>query len=57
MTIQIILCDDKQNDAVQAQEVIAHTAESLHIKTEFDYYPRATDVEKRLLQKREPADI
>lgn len=57
MTIQIIICDDCQADAVQAQRVISQAAENLRVKTEFDYYSKATDVERKLLQKHEPADI
>lgn len=57
MKMQIIICDDNQTDAALAQKVITQAAENLHIKAEFDCYSRAIDVEKRLLQKHEPADI
>lgn len=57
MTMQIMICDDCQADAVQAQNVITQAVKNLHVKAEFDYYSKAADVEKRLLQKHEPADI
>lgn len=37
--------------------MIKETVQELHIKTEFDYYSNAADAERKLLVKKEPADI
>ena len=55
--MNIIICDDCETDALAAKEVIKQAAHELHIKTEFDIYSNATDVEHKLLVKKEPADI
>lgn len=55
--MNIVLCDDYESDALAAKEVIKRTAQELHIKMEFDIYSNATEVERKLLVKKEPADI
>ena len=55
--MNIVICDDFESDALAAKEVIKRTAQELHIKTEFDIYSNATEVERKLLMKKEPADI
>ena len=55
--MNIVICDDSESDALAAKEVIKRTAQELHIKTEFDIYSNATEVERKLLMKKEPADI
>lgn len=55
--MNIVICDDSESDALAAKEVIKRTAQELHIKTEFDIYSNAADVERKLLIKKEPADI
>ncbi len=55
--MNIVICDDCESDAMAAKEVIKRTAQELHIKTEFDIYSNATEVERKLLVKKEPADI
>ena len=55
--MNIVICDDQESDALAAKEVIKRTAQELHIKTEFDIYSNATEVERKLLMKKEPADI
>lgn len=47
--MNIIICDDRESDALAAKEVIKRTAQELHIKTEFDIYLNAADVERKLL--------
>jgi response regulator of the lytR/algR family len=42
---------------MSAKEVIKRTAQDLHVNTEFDIYSNATEVEKNLFVKKEPADI
>lgn len=55
--MNIVICDDRESDALAAKEVIKRTAQELHIKTEFDIYSNAAEVERILLVKKEPADI
>lgn len=55
--MNIVICDDRESDAIAAKEVIKRTAQELHIKTEFDIYSNAAEVERKLLVKKEPADI
>jgi len=55
--MNIVICDDCESDALAAKDVIKRTAQELHIKTEFDIYSNATEVEKILFVKKEPADI
>lgn len=55
--MRIIICDDRESDALAAKEVIKRAAQDLHVKTEFDIYSNATEVEKILFVKKEPADI
>ncbi len=55
--MNIVICDDCESDAMAAKEVIKRTAQELHIKTEFDIYSNATEIERKLLVKKEPADI
>lgn len=55
--MNIVICDDSESDALAAKEVIKRTAQELHIKTEFDIYSNAVEVERKLLIKKEPADI
>ncbi len=55
--MNIIICDDCEFDALTAKEVIKRTAQELHVKTEFDIYSNAADVERKLLINKEPADI
>lgn len=55
--MNIVICDDCESDAMAAKEVIKRTAQELHIKTEFDIYSNAAEVERKLLVKKEPADI
>ncbi len=55
--MRIIICDDCESDAMSAKEVIKRTAQDLHVNTEFDIYSNATEVEKNLFVKKEPADI
>lgn len=55
--MNIVICDDRESDALAAKEVIKRTAQELHIKTEFDIYSNAADVERKLLINKEPADI
>lgn len=55
--MRIIICDDCESDAMSAKEVIKRTAQELHVKTEFDIYSNAAEVEHMLLVSKEPADI
>lgn len=55
--MNIVICDDSESDALTAKKVIKRTAQELHIKTEFDIYSKAAEVEWKLLVKKEPADI
>ncbi len=55
--MNIVICDDCEYDALAAKEVIKRTAQELHIKTEFDIYSNAVEVERKLLVKKEPTDI
>lgn len=55
--MNIVICDDQESDALAAKEVIKQTAHELHIKTEFDIYSKAAEVEWKLLIKKEPADV
>ncbi len=55
--MRIIICDDCESDAMSAKEVIKRTAQELHVKTEFDIYSNAAEVEHMLLVNKEPADI
>ncbi|MDE6500988.1 MAG: LytTR family DNA-binding domain-containing protein [Ruminococcus sp.] len=55
--MNIVICDDDESDILTAKNVIKQTVQELHIKTEFDYYLKATDVEKKLLIKKESTDI
>jgi len=55
--MNIVICDDRESDALAAKSVIKRTVEELHIKTEFDYYSKAAEVERKLLVKKGPADI
>lgn len=55
--MNIVICDDSESDALAAKEVIKRTAHELHIKTEFEIYSKAADVERKLLVKKESADI
>ncbi len=55
--MNIVICDDSESDALTAKEVIKRTAQKLHIKTEFDIYQKPTEVEWKLLVKKETADI
>lgn len=55
--MNIVICDDCESDVLSAKEVIKQTVHELHIKTEFDIYSSAADVERKLLVKKEPADI
>ncbi len=55
--MNIVICDDSKSDALAAKEVIKQALNELHIKTEFDYYSNATDIERKLIIKKEPLDI
>ncbi len=55
--MNIVICDDRESDAIAAKEVVKRTAQELHIKTEFDIYSNAAEVERKLLLKKESADI
>lgn len=55
--MNIVICDDSESDAINAQEIIKQTAFELHVKVEFDYYANAKDVERKLLIKKELTDI
>lgn len=55
--MNIVICDDHESDALASKEVIKQTAQELHIKTEFDIYSNAAEVERKLLVKKEPVDI
>lgn len=55
--MRIIICDDCESDAMSAKEVIKRTAQELHVKTEFDIYSNAAEIEHMLLVSKEPADI
>ena len=55
--MNIVICDDDESDILTAKNVIKQTVQELHIKTEFDYYSNATDVERKLLVKKESTDI
>lgn len=55
--MNIVICDYREFDALTAKAVIKRTVEELHIKTEFDYYSNAANIERKLLVKKEPADI
>lgn len=55
--MKIVICDDSKSDALAAKEVIKQTLHGLHIKAEFDYYSNATDIERKLIIKKEPLDI
>lgn len=50
--MRIIICDDCESDALAAKEVIKRTAQKLHMKTEFDIYANAAEVERKLLIKK-----
>ena len=55
--MNIVICDDSKSDALAAKDVIKRTAQELHIKTEFEIYSNAAEVERKLLVKKEPANI
>ena len=55
--MNIVICDDDESDILIAKNVIKQTVQELHIKTKFDYYSNATDVERKLLVKKESTDI
>lgn len=55
--MNIVICDDRESDTLAAKEVIKQTVHELHIKAEFDIYLNAAEVERKLLVKKEPADI
>lgn len=55
--MNIVICDDSKSDALAAKEIIKQTLHKLHIKAEFDYYSNASDIERKLLIKKEPLDI
>ncbi len=55
--MNISICDDNESDILNTKDVIKQTAHELHIKTEFDCYSNATDVEQKLLVKKESTDI
>lgn len=55
--MNIVICDDSESDACTAKDLIKQTVYELHIKTEFDCYSNAVDVERRLMVNNEPADI
>lgn len=55
--MNIVICDDDESDILIAKNVIKRTVQELHIKTEFDYYSNAKDIERKLLIKKESADI
>lgn len=55
--MNIVICDDSKSDALAAKEVIKQTLNELHIKAEFDYYSNASDIERKLIIKKEPLDI
>ena len=55
--MNVVICDDSKSDALAAKEVIKQTLHELHIKAEFDYYSNATDIERKLIIKKEPLDI
>ncbi len=55
--MNIVICDDSKSDALVAKEVINQTLYELHIKAEFDYYSNASDIERKLIIKKESLDI
>ena len=55
--MNIAICDDSKADALTAMEVIKQALYELHIKAEFDYYSNASDIEQKLIIKKEPLDI
>lgn len=55
--MNIVICDDRDTDALSAKNIIKETAQKLHIKTDFDIYSKADDVEQKILIKKEPVDI
>lgn len=55
--INIVICDDNKSDALIAKNLIKQTFQDLHIKTEFDYYSNAMEVERKILVKEETTDI
>ena len=55
--MNIVICDDSKSDALAAKEIIKQTLHKLHIKAEFDYYTNASDIERKLIIKKEPLDI
>ncbi len=55
--MNVVICDDSISDALAAKEVIKQTLNELHIKAEFDYYSNASDIERKLIIKKEPLDI
>ncbi|MCD7750750.1 MAG: LytTR family DNA-binding domain-containing protein [Lachnospiraceae bacterium] len=55
--MDIVICDDDKRDALAARECILQTARELRIKVEFEEYSGAADVERKLMKKREAADI
>ena len=55
--MNIVICDDSKSDALAAKEVIKQTLNELHIVAEFDYYSNASDIERKLIIKKEPLDI
>lgn len=55
--MRIIICDDRESDALAAKKVIKRTSQELHVKTEFDICSNAAEVERIMLVKKEPADI
>ncbi len=55
--MNIAICDDNENDAFYAIDIIRETTKELHIPADVDYYSTASEVEFKLLKKKEPLDI
>ena len=55
--MNIVICDDSENDAFAAIDIIRKTAKELHIAVDIDYYLTASEIKNKLLKKKEPLDI
>lgn len=55
--LNIAICDDSKSDAIAAKDVISKTAKELHINADVDYYLSASEIENKLLKKKDTLDI